>query len=114
MSIPDNAEFLQNFGLEPYERNEDSSFCRYKKKSDDGLIELEFSFDAIESSFQARLMVQNKEIFVVSSERLMEISIIADSKGKHVRTIFDIDGADAEAILTLEPRLHCNWWLLRR
>jgi len=113
MQFPDSTEFLEMFGIEPTEEDPGTAYCRYVKPSVDGLYELDISFSAVAESFQAVLRLRDKELVTVSSEKARLIELWRNDSGSGVRVIFDVHGGTSEAVLTLEPDLHCHWWTLR-
>lgn len=112
MNFPNTIEFLEAFGLEPIEEDPNMAYCRYVKQSIDG-IELDISFSAVTESFQVVLRFRDKELVTVSSERVRFIEIMNDHFGSGIRVVFDVQGGTSEAVVRIEPDLHCYWWTLR-
>jgi hypothetical protein len=110
--FPSTDDFLQAFGLEPIESDRDSAYCRYVKPSSDGNTEIDFSFNAAARSFQAVLRCGGNEIAAICSEKVKFIEIRHDKTMSGLHVVFDIDGVLSEALIALEPTLHCKWWLL--
>lgn len=104
---------MEAFGLEPIDEDESMAYCRYVKRSDDGTRELDFSFSAVTDSFQVGFRCGGMEVMLVSSEKVRLIELRNDRSGTGVRVVFDFQGATSEAVVTLEPELHCYWWTLR-
>ena len=114
MKFPDEIEFLESFGLEPIEFDLSMSYYRYIKKSKNGLVELDISFNAISSSFQVVLINNGREISVCSSENVCLLEIRNTRKGFGIHVIFEINGQKSEVEVTLEPDLHVYWWLIEQ
>ena len=112
MEFPSTFEFLKMFGIEPTEDSPEC--CRYVKQSSDGKQELDISFSAVNDSFQVVLRCAGKVVMVVSSEKVRLIELRCDRSRSGVHAIFDIGGVMSEAVITLEPDLHCHWWTLQK
>lgn len=113
MEFPSTSDFLDAFGIEPVEEDPSMAFCRYVKQSSDGFQELDFSFSAVAESFQVALRCSGKELAKISSEKVKLIELRRDHAGSGVHVVFDVRDGTSEAIVTLEPDLHCHWWTLR-
>lgn len=113
MKFPSADEFLEIFGLEPIEEDPSMAYCRYVKKSVDGNQEMDFSFSAVSQSFQVILRCGGKELITISSEAVRFIEIRNDQSGAGVHVVFDAGSGASEAILVMEPNLHCHCWVLR-
>lgn len=113
MKFPGKFEFLDAFGIEPTEEDPSLAYCRYLKESSSDGCEIEISFSGVAESFQIVLRINERELINISSEKVNTIEIYSDKTGAGLRVIFDLAGAQAEALVTLEPDLHCHWWLLR-
>ena len=114
MNFPSELDFLEEFGIEPVDVDHSTAYCRYRKKSDDGLLALDFSFSAVSKSFQVVLSCAGNEIATVSAEDVRNIEIRRNQKGHGVHVVFGKDEGISEAEVTLEPALHCLWWSLKR
>jgi hypothetical protein len=113
VKFPSTTEFLEAFGLEPREEDPSMASCRYSKASADGKHEIEFSFSAVTDSFQAILRYEGKELVTLSAEQVSSIQLRHDLPGSGVRVFFEQTGARSEAVVRLEPDLHCYWWSVR-
>jgi hypothetical protein len=113
MQFPSKFDFLETFGIEPVEEDPSMAYCRYVKKSNNGLQTLELSFSAVELSFQVVLRCSGKELVTISSDKVKLIELSQAQKGSGVHVIFEVGDATSEAMVTLEPDLHCHWWTLR-
>jgi len=113
MEFPSVADFLEVFGIEPVEEDPSMAYCRYVKQSNDGEQELDISFSAVAESFQVVLRCGSKEVMSVSSERVRLIELRHDHSSSGVHVVFDVRDGASEAVVTLEPDLHCHWWALR-
>lgn len=113
MEFPSTLEFMEAFGLEPIDEDASMGYCRYVKRSEDGLRELDFSFSAVTESFQVGFRCGGKEVMLVSSEKVRLVELRNDKIGSGFRVVFDFNGETSEAVVTLEPELHCHWWTLR-
>ena len=113
MVFPDKDQFLQAFGIEPMEEDPSLALCRYKVRSDERDLELLITFSAVQKTFELLLYCSGHEVINLVSERTTKIELYRDSSGDGVRACFDIDGAQAEAIVTLAPEIKCRWWLIR-
>lgn len=113
MNYPSTADFFDAFGIEPVEEDPNMAYCRYLKESIDGLQELDISFSAVADSFQVVLRCGGKEVMTVSSEKVRLVEIRRDRSGSAIHVVFDIHDGTSEAVVTLEPDLHCRWWTLR-
>ena len=112
MEFPSAFEFLEMFGIDPAEDGPEC--CRYVKLSTDGQHELDISFSAVADSFQVVLRCAGKDMMAVSSEKVHSIKLRCDESGSGVHVVFDICGVTSEAVIILEPDLHCRWWTLQR
>lgn len=113
MDFPSTVVFLEAFGIEPVEEDPSTAYCRYVKQSMDGLQELDISFSAVAESFQVVLRFDGREIMAVSSEKVRLIELRHDQSGSGMHVVFDVYGGTSEAVVTLEPDLHCRWWTIR-
>ena len=113
MKFPSELDSLESFGIEPVEVDASMACCRYVKTSDDGAVELDFSFSAVSESFQVVLRCAGHEMASVSSENASLIEIRATQRGTGIHVVFDARGGKSEAEMTLEPSLHCSWWYVR-
>jgi hypothetical protein len=113
MEFPSKLDFLEAFGIEPAEEDPNMAYCRYVKRSQDGLHEMDISFSAVEESFQVSLRCGGKELMTVSSEQVRLIELRHDKSGDGIHVVFNIQGGMAEAVVIFEPDLHCHWWSLR-
>ncbi|AVC42566.1 hypothetical protein AL520_30050 [Achromobacter xylosoxidans] len=113
MEFPSTFDFLDAFGLEPLEEDPTLAYCRYVKKSSDCLQELDVSFSGVAESFQVIFRCGGKEVVTLSSEKVKMVQIRRDQSGAGLHVSFDLNDVSSEAIITLEPVLHCRWWLLR-
>lgn len=113
MEFPSTTDFYEAFAIEPIEENPDTDYCRYIKRSRDGLQELDISFSAVAGSFQVILRCSGKELMTVSSDRARLVEIRHDKSGSGVHVIFDVRDGTSEATVILEPELRCHWWTLR-
>lgn len=113
MKFPSELEFLDAFGIEPCEVDQAMAYCRYSRQSNDGLIELEFSFSGVSRSFQVTVKVFGKELILISSEGVVQIDIRPTIHGSGIHVLFETRDGASEAEVTLEPILHCSWWNLR-
>lgn len=113
MEFPSTFDFLETFGLEPVAEDASLAYCRYVKLSNDGLRELDMSFSAVAGSFQVVLRCGGKEVIRMSSEKVRLVELRQDHSGSGVRVVFDFCDGTSEAIVNLEPELHCHWWTLR-
>ena len=112
MKFPNTFDFLRTFGLEPIEVDASMAYCRYKKKSNCGLFEIDISFSAVSESFQVIMRVKESEVITISSEKAKVIEIYANENSSGIRVIFEISSVIAEANITFEPELNCRWWTL--
>lgn len=113
MEFPSKFDFLETFGIEPVEEDPSMAYCRYVKQSSDGLQDLDISFSAVAASFQVVLRCGGKELVTVSSEKVRLVELRRDQSGSGIHVVFDIREGTSEAVVTLEPDLHCHWWTLR-
>lgn len=113
MEFPSTTDFLEAFGIEPVEEDPSMAYCRYVKRSSDGLQELDISFSAVAESFQVVLRCGGNELVTVSSEKVRLVELRHDQSGSGVHVVFDVHDGTSEAVVTLEPDLHCRWWTLR-
>lgn len=113
MNFPSSFDFEEAFGLEPLEEDSSLAYCRYVKKSNDGLQEIDISFSGVADSFQVVFRLGGKEIITLSSEKVKAIQLRRDQSGADLHISFDLNDVTSEAVVTLEPDLHCSWWLLR-
>lgn len=113
MDFPSTHDFFEAFGIEPVEEDPGMAYCRYVKHSADGHMELDMSFSAIANSFQLMLRYGGKEVVMISSENVKLFEIRRHQARADVHVVFDMLGATSEAVVMLEPDLHCNWWTLR-
>ena len=113
MDFPSPADFLEAFGIEPVEEDPSMAYCRYVKQSIDGHQELDVSFSEVAASFQVVLRCGGKEVVTVSSEKVRLVELRRDQSGSGIHVVFDVHDGTSEAVLTLEPDLHCHWWTLR-
>jgi hypothetical protein len=113
MEHPSVFDFLETFGLEPVEEDADMGTYCYVKQSNNGLQELEISFSAIDESFQVILRSGGKEFVSICSEKAEFVKLWQDRSGSGVYAEFNIDEVKSKAVVTLEPNLHCRWWILR-
>ena len=113
MDFPTKGDFLEAFGIEPVEEDASMAYCRYVKQSPDGFRDLDISFSAVTESFQLVLRCGGKEVVSVSSERVRLIELRRDQSGSGLHVVFDVRDGTSEAVVTLEPDLHCRWWSLR-
>lgn len=113
MKFPDKDEFLQLFGIQPIEEDPSVALCRYRLHSKSNNLELDLSFSAIQESFQVLLYLGEQQVVNFVSERTTQIELYRDSRESGLRVHFDVAGAAAEAIVTLEPEIKCRWWLIR-
>lgn len=113
MEFPSTADFLGAFGIEPAEQDSSMAYCRYVKQSDDGLYELDISFSAVAESFQVVMRCGSKEMIRISSENVRKIELHRDQSSSGIRVFFKFRDAASEAVVLIEPDLHCHWWALR-
>lgn len=113
MDFPSTTDFLETFGIEPVEEDPSMAYCRYLKRSSDGLSELDISFSAVAESFQVVLRCGGQELMTVSSEKVRLVELRHDGNSSAVHVVFDVVDATSEAVITLEPNLHCHWWTLQ-
>lgn len=113
MEFPSTADFLEAFGIEPIEEDPSMAYCRYLKESPGGLQEMDVSFSAVSESFQVVLRFSGKEVVKVSSEKVRFVKLWHDQSGSGIHVMFDVGDGVSEAVITLEPDLHCHWWTLR-
>ena len=114
MEFPSENDFLEAFGIEPIEVDQSLALCRYKVKSKNSGLELDFSFSAVMDSFQVVLKLSMQELAIISSENVKSIEIVRESSGAGVRVVFDICDSISEAKVIFEPDLSCRWWTLRK
>lgn len=114
MEFPSENDFLEAFGIEPIEVDQGLALCRYKVKSKNNDLELDFSFSAVMDSFQVVLKLAMQELAIISSENVKSIEVVRDSSGAGIRVVFDICDSISEARIILEPDLSCRWWTLRK
>lgn len=113
MNFPSAFDFLETFGLEPIEEDPSLAYCRYVKQSSDGLQELDISFSGVAESFQVIFRCGGKSVVTLSSEKVKMVQVRRDQSGVGLHVSFDLNDVSSEALITLEPDLHCRWWLLR-
>jgi hypothetical protein len=114
MELPSKLDFLMEFGLDPVEEDPSMALYRYVKQSDDGLQELAVSFGGVCRSFQVILRCGGNELMSMTSESVEHIKIRRDKSGAgSLHVLFDLQGTISEALVTLEPELRCDWWILR-
>jgi hypothetical protein len=113
MQFPSKFDFLEAFGIEPTEEDAGTAYCRYVKRSSDGLQELDISFSAVMESFQVLLISAGRELARVSSESVQTINIRHDATGPRIHVVFDFADATSEVVVTFDPNLHFHWWTLK-
>lgn len=113
MGFPTKLDFLDVFGMTPVEEDATMAFCRYSRISNDGRLEIDFSFSAVEASFQVVLRCADYEVATISSERVHRMEFFNDDTGAGIRVAFELADSTSEALVTFEPELRCHWWLLR-
>lgn len=113
MEFPTTADFLEAFGIEPIEEDLSMAFCRYSRKADDGQLEIDFSFSAVEESFQVVMRFAGNDVATISSERVKQIDLFTKDASAGVRVVFELAEATSEAVVTLVPEIRCHWWTLR-
>ncbi|MBD9591113.1 hypothetical protein IB254_28915 [Pseudomonas sp. PDM03] len=114
MEFPNENDFLEAFGIEPVEVDQNLALCRYKVKSRNSDLELDCSFSAVMGSFQVVLKFAMQELAIISSENVKSIEIVRESSEAGVRVVFDICDSISEARVMFEPDLSCRWWTLRK
>ncbi|MGY4523808.1 hypothetical protein [Pseudomonas sp. TE21394] len=114
MEFPNENDFLEEFGIEPIEVDQDLALCRYKVKSQNSDLELDFSFSAVMESFQVVLKLAKQELAIISSENVKSIEFVRGGSEAGIRVVFDIGDSISEAMVTFEPDLSCRWWTLRK
>ncbi|MFM9860704.1 hypothetical protein RUR49_19790 [Pseudoxanthobacter sp. M-2] len=114
MTFPSEEEFLAAFGVEPAESDLSVGSFLYVFEDCDGPLKAMVSFNAVERSFQVRLLIAGRDVIVVSSEKVESLRIHQDRRSSSLRAIFDIDGIISEAEVIVSPALSCRWWALER
>ncbi|CAN7750537.1 hypothetical protein LJR084_006832 [Variovorax sp. LjRoot84] len=113
MDFPSSEEFLEEFGLEPTSVDPTMAHCRYVKKNDEDARSIDFSFSAVLESFQIAIKDGDEEIANFSSEGVKKIEIVRISGESGLRVLMGFNGAESEAFVSLEPKVHCRWWLIK-
>ena len=114
MTFPSEEEFLAAFGVEPMESDLSVGSFLYVFEDCDGPLKAMVSFNAVERSFQVRLLIAGRDVIVVSSEKVESLRIHQDRRSSGLRAIFDIDGIISEAEVIVSPALSSRWWALER
>jgi hypothetical protein len=113
MSFPSKDDFLAALGIDPDEFDAAQSYLRYKVRSPDGRVELDFSFSELSHSFQVRLTALGMEVALISSELVSAIQLRREQSELTLNILLELEGASSEAVVTLEPSLSVRWWTLR-
>ncbi|MFB4392838.1 MULTISPECIES: hypothetical protein [unclassified Pseudomonas] len=113
MRFPRENDFLEEFGISPIEVDPGLALIRFLVKSNDGNVELDFSFSAVMESFQVVWRFANRDMMVISSEKVSAIEMIRDDSGAGIRVVFDVCESISEARVNIEPDISCRWWTLR-
>ena len=114
MTFPSEEEFLAAFGVEPAESDPSHGYFLYAFEDCGGPLNVMISFNAIERSFQVRLLIAGRDVIVVSSEKVESLRIQQDGRSSGLRAIFNVDGVISEAEVIVSPALSCRWWTLER
>lgn len=114
MKIPSELDFLAALGIEPIDSDPVEGTYSYLIQTPDGERELDISFSALMDFFQLRYRVKGEEVIYLSSERAQSIELFHERNRTTLKVIFEIEGVDAEAIISLAPQLHCHWTVLKR
>ncbi|WMD19456.1 hypothetical protein RAS12_22970 [Achromobacter seleniivolatilans] len=112
MKFPSEDDFLEEFGIVPIEVDQSLALCRYKVKSKNSELELDFSFSAVMESFQVVLKLAQQVLATISSEGVETIEVVRDRSGAGIRVVFNMRDSISEARVIFEPDLNCRWWTL--
>lgn len=113
MRFPNKDEVFQEFGIEPIEEDPSLALCRYKFHSREFNLDLLVTFSAVQESFEVIVFCLGQEIINIVSERTEKVELYRDSTGRGLRASFEISGMQAEAVVILEPKVSCRWWLIK-
>lgn len=106
--IPDEAEFLDFFGAEPLECDQEEMYWCYVARDTRGLS-LRLSFNILEKSLQTQIFLAETSVITVSHEGATKLSI----NGGELRCDFEYRGARSNLTLRLTPEIQVNWSSLR-
>jgi len=115
MKVPCVEDFMESFGMKPVETKEDPDLriFLYRAKSNDGKLEIDFSFSEIMSSFQILLRCCDREIGVICSEKMQKIEIYKEKYKSGIKVVFEISGCSSEVDIIIEPDLYYHWSILQ-
>lgn len=108
MVIPDELELLEFFESEPIDYLPEDGLYVYEFTDQNG-VHLIFSFNDVEGSVQARLLIQENNIALFSQEGAEKLTIKNDASGNYLHCQFDIDGASADAQIRISPYISIKW-----
>jgi len=113
MKTPCVEDFMECFGMTPVEEDPEMAYFLYTRKSNDGKLEIDFSFGEITNSFHILLRCCGREVGKIYSEKMQKIEI---RKGKYrsgINVVFEISGCASEVDIIFEPDLYCHWRILQ-
>ncbi len=106
METPEEFELIGFFESEPVESDPQDGFYVYEF-ADKNSVNLVFSFNDVESSVQARLLVNGNDIALFSQEGARNLRIEDDASGNYLRCSFN--GSSADAQIRLFPYISVKW-----
>ena len=108
MQTPEEIELLEFFECEPVEREYKDGLYVYELM-DQNATKLIFSFNTIEGSIQARLLVQGNEVALFSQEGATRIKVENDLSGQYLRCQFDIEATHSDVQVHVKPLISVKW-----
>ena len=108
MVVPEDLELVEFFEREPSERVPEDGLYIYEVTDQYG-VTLIFSFNKVEGSVQVRLSRQGNDVALFSQEGATTLSVEDDASGQYLRCKFDIDGACADAKISISPSISVKW-----
>lgn len=108
MIVPEDLELLEFFESEPIEYAPEDGLYVYEVTDQLG-VHLVFSFNDVEGSVQARLLMQGNDVALFSQEGAKKLTIEDDDSGHYIRCQFDIDGASSDAQIQINPYISVKW-----
>ncbi len=112
LTFPDEASFLEAFGVEPSDMNPADGYWQYSFLDDSG-TKLNLSFNKFERSFQVALFKQGLELCIISHAGEFSFSIWKEVSAGGVKSAWTDGDAKTRVSIQICPSISVQWATLR-
>lgn len=106
--VPDQAAFLESFGIDPVEAIPHDGYWCYEI-TDQYDTTLRLSFNTHERSLQTTILLRGRKIETTSQEGATSLEIFEKNGERALRGEFDVDSAQSSVEIEVKPAILMKW-----